>query len=160
MHANTWPGFSRLWFQRSCSERGENLCNFVCSTRVKKNEKKIKNKIQTVVTVVIIITRNENIKYNKRRFVFSRRRSIILCAEEMTKKKTQYLLYVRESFSLSISLASYYPLTLSPSFSLSIYIYIKCIIYIYSSCCWQCSALQAFIFIYEILFSAVSLENI
>jgi len=121
MHANTWPGFPGLWFQRSCSERGENLCNFVCSTRVKKNEKKIKNKIQTVV---IIITRNENIKYNKRRFVFSRRRSIILCAEEMTKKKTQYLLYVRESFSLSISLASYSLLTLSPSLSLSIYIYI------------------------------------
>jgi len=62
--------------------------SFCLLESVKKNEKKIQ-------TVVIIITRNENIKYNKGRFVFSHRRSIILCAEEMTKKNTIFI--VRES---------------------------------------------------------------
>jgi hypothetical protein len=57
--------------------------------KLDKNNEKIKNKIQTVV--IIIITRNENIKYNKGRFVFSHRRSIILCAEEMTKKNTIFI---------------------------------------------------------------------
>lgn len=92
------PGFLDYDFRDHV--RNEVKIYVISSVRLglKKMKKKNKNKIQTVV---IIITRNENIKYNKRRFVFSRRRSIILCAEEMTRKKHNiYCMYAILSLSL------------------------------------------------------------